>query len=38
VFSSFERIFSLFVIDEDILPLSEILYLGKAHEKDRDKT
>jgi hypothetical protein len=38
VFSPFERIFSPFVINEDILPLSEILYLGKAHEKERDKT
>jgi hypothetical protein len=38
VFSPFERIFSLFIIDEDILPLSEILYLGKTHEKDRDMT
>jgi hypothetical protein len=38
VFSPVERIFSPFVIDEDILPLSEILYLGKAHENKRDKT
>jgi hypothetical protein len=38
VFSRFERIFSPFVIDEDILPMSEILYLGKAHEEERDKT
>jgi hypothetical protein len=35
VFSTFERIFSPFVIDEDILSLSEILYLGKAHKKER---
>jgi hypothetical protein len=34
VFSPFERIFSPFVIDEDLLPLSEILYLGKALEKE----
>jgi hypothetical protein len=38
VFSPFERIFFPFVIDEDILPLLEILYLEKAHEKERDKT
>jgi hypothetical protein len=38
VFSTFEIIFSPFVIDEDILSLSEILYIGKAHEKERDKT
>jgi hypothetical protein len=38
VLSPFERIFSPFVIDKDILPLSKVLYLGKAHEKDRDKT
>jgi hypothetical protein len=31
--SLFERIFSLFVIGEEIPPLSEILYLGKAYEK-----
>jgi hypothetical protein len=35
VFSPFERIYAPFVIDEDILSLSEILYLGKAHEKER---
>jgi hypothetical protein len=33
----FERIFSPFVIDEEILPLKKILYLGKAHEKERCK-
>jgi hypothetical protein len=33
VFSPFERIFSPFVIEEDIFPLSEILYLGQEHEK-----
>jgi hypothetical protein len=38
VFSSFEGIFFPFVIDEDILLLLEILYLGKAHAKERDKT
>jgi hypothetical protein len=38
VFSLIERIFSPIVIDEDILPMSEILYLGKPHEKERDKT
>jgi hypothetical protein len=32
-----KRIFSPFVIDEEILPLTEILYLGKAHEKERCK-
>jgi hypothetical protein len=37
VFSPFERIFSLFFIQEDILLLSEILYLEKAHEKGRGK-
>jgi hypothetical protein len=37
VFSPFEKIFFPFVIDEYILPLSEILYLGKAHEKERVK-
>jgi hypothetical protein len=37
VFSPFERIFSPFVIDEDILPVTEILYLGKTHEKERCK-
>jgi hypothetical protein len=35
VFSPFENVFSPFVIDEDILPLLEILYLGKAYEKER---
>jgi hypothetical protein len=38
VFSPFERIFSPFIIDKDILPLSEILYLRKAHEKEKCKT
>jgi hypothetical protein len=38
VLPPFERIFSSFAIDEDILPLSEMLYLGKAHEKVWDKT
>jgi hypothetical protein len=33
----FERIFSPFIIDEEILLLLEILYLGKAHEIERDK-
>jgi hypothetical protein len=37
VFSPIERIFFPFVIDEDIILLSEILYLGKAHEKERCK-
>jgi hypothetical protein len=37
VFSPFERIISPFVIYEDILPLLGILYLGKAHEKERYK-
>jgi hypothetical protein len=37
MFSHFERIFSPFVIKEDIFPLSETLYLTKAHEKERDK-
>ena len=32
--SPFERIFCPFDIDEEILPLSEILYLGK-HMKNR---
>jgi hypothetical protein len=33
----FEIIFSPFVIDEEILPLTEILYLGKTQEKERCK-
>jgi hypothetical protein len=33
----FERVFSPFVTDEEILPLTEILYLGKAYEKERCK-
>jgi hypothetical protein len=37
VFSPFERILSPFVIDEDIIPLSKTLYLGKTHEKEKDK-
>jgi hypothetical protein len=36
-YSPFKRIFSPFVIDEEILPLTEILYLGKAYEKERCK-
>jgi hypothetical protein len=36
-YSPFERIFSPFVIDKEILPLTEILYLRKAHEKERCK-
>jgi hypothetical protein len=36
VFSHLERITPL-VTKEDILLLLKILYLGKAHEKERDK-
>jgi hypothetical protein len=33
----FKGIFSPFVIDEEILPLTEIIYLGKAYETERCK-